>query len=173
MQWICHCLNFNLKSRHWNFVHGRRTTGKGRQPRRFRTNRSRECAPDDRLRAPQPGRGTGGGSRQQKRVKPARIYSNASATLKQTINAAVLSNTTARARSACFSISASMFVYAERPLSFRRRREERKHCSAPGLILLLLLLGLPRLRVPAAQTFEGLFRSGLRGRNHVHPALRA
>jgi hypothetical protein len=101
-----------------------------------------------------------------------RGYSTASAMLKHTINAAVLSDTTARARSACFSISASMFIYAERPVSFQRPRE-RKHRPTPGPALPLLLLGLPRLRVPAAQTFEGLFRSGLRGRDHVHPALRA
>jgi hypothetical protein len=52
MQRPCHCLNFNLKWTYWNFVHGRRTTGKGRQPRRFRASGSRQCAPDDRLRTP-------------------------------------------------------------------------------------------------------------------------
>jgi hypothetical protein len=35
----------------------------------------------------------------------------------------VLNDTTARARSVCFSISASMFVYAERPVSFRGRTQ--------------------------------------------------
>jgi hypothetical protein len=62
------------------------------------------------------------------------VYSNANATLKHTINAAVLIDTTARARSVCFSISASMFIYAERPVSFQRRRE-RKYRPAPGLAL--------------------------------------
>jgi hypothetical protein len=172
MQRPCHCLNFKLKWRHWNFVHGRRTTGKSRQPQRFRANGSPECAPDDRLHPSRTCSGSRWRSRQENASNPARIYSNASATLKHTINAAVLSDTTARARSACFSISASMFIYAERPVSFQRRRE-RKHRPTPGLVLLLLVLGLPHLRVPAAQTFEGLFRSGFRSRNHVHPALRA
>ena len=38
MQRPCHCLNFKLKWRYWNFVHGRRTTGNRRQSRRFRAN---------------------------------------------------------------------------------------------------------------------------------------
>jgi hypothetical protein len=43
----------------------------------------------------------------------------------------VLSDTTARAHSVRFSISASMFVYAERPVSFRRRPEP-KHGPTQG-----------------------------------------
>jgi hypothetical protein len=71
--------------------------------------------------------GIGGGSRQVPRsdsIGTKRRYSTANATLKHTINAAVLIDNTARARSVRFSISASMSVYAERPVSFRRRANE-------------------------------------------------
>jgi hypothetical protein len=46
----------------------------------------------------------------------------------------VLSDTTARARCLFFSISVSMLIYAERPVSFRRRPEP-KHHSAPGCLV--------------------------------------
>jgi len=58
-------------------------------------------------------------------------------------------------------------AYLRGKARFVPRRPEPKHRPTPGL----LLLGLARLR-PAAQTFEGLFGRGFRGRNHVHPGLR-
>jgi hypothetical protein len=110
--------------------------GEGRQPHCFRANGSYECTPDDSRRTPSDFGPEWVAVRVKKTRQTARFYSTASAMLKHTINAAVLSDMTARARSACFSISESIFIDAERPVSFQRRREH-KHRPTPGLALRL------------------------------------
>jgi hypothetical protein len=141
----------------------RRTTGNGRQPLRFRA--------DNGLCTPLTSSGNGRGAKKTRQIR-VRLQQRQRDAETHDQRRGADRHDGKGPFGMLFDIRVHVYLRGKAGFVPKAARTQTPSRTRAGS-LLLLFPGLTRLRVPAAQTFKGLFRSGLRSRNHVHPALRA